>query len=183
MADAFFGHWPGRPRVPIEDVRFASTVIEIPDRSIEESHFCGDHCDCRGSSEEIHAVDCKRYGEEERVLRELEARGDTDTRCVLELSAIGIGDVGLSTNPGESFVELGLEIKERSPFLVTMILGLTNGCSGYVPTERAFDEGGYETHRSVFTSRLARNADRILVEECVNQLLRCRRLQDRPGPQ
>jgi len=64
---------------------------------------------------------------------------------------------------------------------VTMILGLTNGCCGYVPTERAFDEGGYETHRSVFTSRLATSADRTVVEECVNQLVNCRRLQGRPG--
>jgi len=181
MADALFDHSPARPRVPIKDLQFASEVIEIPDRPLEKSHFCGDHCDCRGSSEEIHAVDRRRYDQEERVLRELRDRGDTDTRCVLELSAIAIGDVGLSTNPGESFVELGLEIKERSPFPVTMILGLTNGCCGYVPTERAFDEGGYETHRSVFTSRLATSADRTVVEECVNQLVNCRRLQGRPG--
>ena len=127
MADAFFSHYQARPRVGIEDIRFTSKVLEIPDRPLEESHFCGDHCDCRGSSEEIHAVDRARYGEEERVLREQRERGDTDTRCVLELSAVGIGDVGLSINPGESFVELGLEIKERSPFPVTMILGLTNG--------------------------------------------------------
>ena len=178
MAKAFFNHSSGRPRVDIGNLRFAASVLEIPDRPLEESHFCGDQCDCRGSSEEIHAVDRLRYGEEERVLRERELRGDTDTRCVLEVGAIGIGDVGLSINPGEFFVELGLDIKKRSPFDVTLIVGLANGMCGYVPTERAFDEGGYETHRSVFTSRLARNSDRILVDECVDVLMECRGLQD-----
>ena len=48
---------------------------------------------------------------------------------------------------------------------------------GYVPTERAFENGGYETHRSVFTSRLARNAGSIIVDNCALTLERCREFQ------
>jgi len=52
------------------------------------------------------------------------------------ISAVGI--------PGEVFVEIGLEIKEKSPFAFTLPIECTNGCIGYIPTRSAFDEGGYE---------------------------------------
>lgn len=179
MADAFFKHSSSRERHDIERLSFVSRVLEIPDRPLEESHFCGDHCDCRGSTEEIHAVDRIRYGEEERVLRARKNLGDTDTRCIVEIGAVGIGDAALSTNPAQLFVELGLEIKEVSPFDTTLIVGIANGTCGYVPVEPAFDQGGYETHRSIFSSRLAKNADRTFVEESVRLLADCKERQAR----
>ena len=85
-----------------------------------------------------------------------------------------MGDVAIATNPAELFVEYGLEIKEKSPFEVTMISELTNGYCGYVPTEKAFAEGGYETHRTVFTSRLAKNGGQIIADKSVEMLQRCK---------
>jgi len=85
-----------------------------------------------------------------------------------------LGNVAVSTNPAELFVDFGLEIKRRSPFEVTMISELTNGYCGYVPTERAFTEKGYETHRTVFSSRLAKNAGQIIVDKAVEMLQRCK---------
>ncbi|MCS6862234.1 MAG: neutral/alkaline non-lysosomal ceramidase N-terminal domain-containing protein [Abditibacteriales bacterium] len=49
--------------------------------------------------------------------------------------------VGLS---GEPFIELAWDIERRSPCARTWVLGYTNGCIGYVPTARAYEEGGYE---------------------------------------
>lgn len=46
--------------------------------------------------------------------------------------------------PGELFTELGLAIKQRSPFTKTLVLELCNDYPGYVPTRRGFAEGGYE---------------------------------------
>ena len=177
LADAFLDHYGSRPRAEIENLQFASEVIAIPDRPLEESQFCGDHCDCRGSSEEIHAVDRARYGAARAALEKRRELGDTATSAIVELGAIAIGDVAVSTNPAELFVEFGLEIKERSPFAVTLISELSNGHCGYVPTERAFEGGGYETHRSVLTSRLAKNAGSIIADNCVQTLERCRELQ------
>jgi hypothetical protein len=47
--------------------------------------------------------------------------------------------------PGEIFVELARELQHESPFEPTRLIGLTNGSLGYIPTEAAFAEGGYET--------------------------------------
>ncbi len=47
--------------------------------------------------------------------------------------------------PGEIFVELGLAIKKASPFSKTMVVELANDAPAYIPTEKAFKEGSYET--------------------------------------
>lgn len=62
-----------------------------------------------------------------------------------EVQGIALGDdLALVALPGEIFVELGLDIKKRSPFAHTIVVELANGSVGYVPTKRAFTEGNYE---------------------------------------
>jgi hypothetical protein len=63
-----------------------------------------------------------------------------------EIQVLRLGDIILTGIPGEVFVEIGLEIKAGSPFKYTFPIGYTNGCIGYMPTKKAFQEGGYETH-------------------------------------
>lgn len=61
-----------------------------------------------------------------------------------EIKALRLGSFGLAAMPGEIFVELGREVEEKSPFKSTRTIGLTNGSMGYIPTRRAYVEGGYE---------------------------------------
>ena len=62
------------------------------------------------------------------------------------LTGIRIGDdFAIVTNPDELFCEIGMSIKKHSPFKHTMVAEQTNGARGYVPTAKAFEEGGYET--------------------------------------
>jgi neutral ceramidase len=75
----------------------------------------------------------------------------------------------LATLPGEAFVEFGLSIKARSPFQRTLVVGLSDDCIGYIPTPRAFQEGGYET-RTASSSQLAPEAGPML-EDAVVALL------------
>jgi hypothetical protein len=86
-----------------------------------------------------------------------------------EVQAIAIGDAAFVSAPGELFVEFGLEIKRRSPFLHTYIAGMGNGCVGYIPTRRAFQHGGYET-RLARTSKLVPEAGELLTESAVSLL-------------
>ncbi len=61
------------------------------------------------------------------------------------VSAARLGPFALATNPGELFVEWGLDIKKRSPFPHTIVSELTNESIGYEPTALAFQHEGYET--------------------------------------
>jgi hypothetical protein len=63
------------------------------------------------------------------------------------------------------FVEFGLDIRRQSSFRYTLPFSLTNGYVGYVCTQQAFVEGGYEPRRTVFTSRLAPDAGDTIVQE------------------
>lgn len=63
----------------------------------------------------------------------------------VKIQAIRIGDFAVCGIPFETFVETGLDLKKRSPFPLTMVIGLANGKHGYLPTPEQHKLGGYET--------------------------------------
>jgi hypothetical protein len=76
-----------------------------------------------------------------RRVRERAPGGELAT----EVQAVRLGSVAIVALPGEPFVEVGLAIKSGSPARLTVVAGYSNDAIGYVPTDSAFDEGGYET--------------------------------------
>ena len=92
------------------------------------------------------------------------AEGWTGETKTTEVQALALGaDLAVVGLPGEVFAELGLAVRERSPFRHTLVLGLANEAIGYVPTRRAFDEGGYEPT----SSRLQPGGGERLVDEAL----------------
>ena len=61
------------------------------------------------------------------------------------LQVLRIGELGIAAIPFETFVETGLELKEKSPFAHTFTIELANGSFGYLPTPAQHRLGGYET--------------------------------------
>ena len=82
--------------------------------------------------------------------------------------------MGIVTNPAELFCEFGVQIKRRSSFPATMVVELANDACGYVPYRRSFEHGGYETHRTCWTSRLIPEAGEIITRRSVEVLDRLR---------
>jgi hypothetical protein len=61
----------------------------------------------------------------------------------VELVGMRIGDFVMVTFPGELVVQIGLNIKERSPYDLTFVAGYTNGYIYYSPTaEQLKNVGG-----------------------------------------
>lgn len=89
----------------------------------------------------------------------------------MEIQALRLGSVALVGIPNEVFTEIGQEIRSRSPFTNTLIVELANGCEGYLPTARAFAEGGYETMLAR-SSKLVPEAGQQVVETAVEVLRR-----------
>ncbi len=79
---------------------------------------------------------------------------DVDVR----LQVIQAGNLVLAGISGEVMTGIGMEIKEQSPFSGTFIVTHSNGASGYICTDRAYSEGGYE----VQVSRLMPGAEGII---------------------
>ena len=61
------------------------------------------------------------------------------------LQIIRLGDLALVGIPGEVFARLGLELRRRSPFRHTCIIGLANEQISYIPDRKAYSDGGYQT--------------------------------------
>jgi hypothetical protein len=90
---------------------------------------------------------------------------DTITVC---LQALRIGDLVVCGIPFETFVEIGLELKQRSPFPRTMVIGLANGRHGYLPTPEHHALGGYETWLG--TNYVQEDASVILVKNLLEMM-------------
>jgi hypothetical protein len=71
------------------------------------------------------------------------------------------------TGPGETFTEIGLAVKERSPGRPTAYAGYTNGMVGYLPIASEYPYGGYEpgtSHRGYgLPSAVSPASDELLV--------------------
>jgi predicted dinucleotide-binding enzyme len=77
--------------------------------------------------------------------RTIQAAERVEDSVAVPVQAIRIGDVAICGIPFETFVEIGLELKHRSPFKQTIVIGLANGRHGYLPTTAQHRLGGYET--------------------------------------
>ncbi len=60
------------------------------------------------------------------------------------VQAMRIGDVAIVGVPAEYFTQLGLDIKNRSPFRYTYIAELANDWIGYLPNFDGYKLGGYQ---------------------------------------
>ena len=84
------------------------------------------------------------------------------------LQAIRLGDTALCAIPFETFVEIGLELKERSPFANTIVVGIANGYNGYLPTPQQHKLGGYETWLG--TCRVQEDASVLIIDQLLQML-------------
>lgn len=71
------------------------------------------------------------------------------------VSAVAIGGLAFLGVPGEPFCEVGMHIRDNSPYPVTFACCQTNGCEGYYPTAEAYDQGGYEPRNTKFPKGIA----------------------------
>lgn len=62
----------------------------------------------------------------------------------IRVSSLKIGNILIAGISGELMNEIGLQVKEESPYKNTFIYTHCNGNSGYLCTDIAYKEGGYE---------------------------------------
>ncbi|MFV1996050.1 MAG: hypothetical protein ACC661_11500, partial [Verrucomicrobiales bacterium] len=84
------------------------------------------------------------------------------------VQAVRIGEQAIVSMPFEVLVEIGLEIKEKSPFPHTFLIELANGGYGYLPPPNQHTLGGYETW--IGTSRFEEDSSVILTRNLLEML-------------
>ncbi len=91
---------------------------------------------------------------------------ETDSVQPAELHVIRLGDLALATNPFELYLDYGIRIKSRSRAVLTLIIQLSSQHSGYLPTERAVQGGGYSAEKFV----VGPEGGNVLVNETVARI-------------
>jgi hypothetical protein len=64
------------------------------------------------------------------------------------------------------FVEIGLRIRQNSPYDFTAVVGYAEDAIGYIPTGQAFEEGGYELGPGPW-ARVGRGSGEIIQREAL----------------
>lgn len=87
----------------------------------------------------------------------------------IRLSAMRIGSIILTGVSGEVFNEIGVKMRKQSPYSNTFMVTHCNGSSGYLVTDAAYAEGGYEVN----STRAKSGAEKAIIDnllEMINEL-------------
>lgn len=148
---------------PIESgpVKTAERVVEIPQkRPTQEELAAAQVIKTAYDAGEYEKIPAKQ-GTMEFITAIYEARmllgvAKGTGIATMRVTAFSIGDFSVVGLPGEPFCQIGMDIKNASPYKVQFALGLTNGSQGYFPSEEAFSVYGYEARTSSFQPCVAK---------------------------
>ena len=152
-------------------VRFTSeTVLRSSEREIELGVRKPDEAELKRARQLFeNAADPTRLNMEELYAQESIRLHEAAPTVQLKLQTIAMGELAIVAIPCEVFAEIGMEIKQRSPFRTTFVIALANGYNGYLPTPQQHALGGYETWRSGW-SYLETEASTTITENTLQML-------------
>jgi len=157
----------------VDKINTGSTIVELPrvkltDEQIDEAHRILEETRVPDKLPTLHSVDLAVRNKIVLALfaqKQIEFAEEDKSSEVVEVSALRIGELLLMGLPFEPFSEIGMEIKNHSPFKYTFPLELLNGVYGYLGTKEAAERrGGMETFPGV-------DCLRCFVPEAANMLV------------
>ncbi len=131
---------------PNINIKFKVESVEVPLERIDYKYIAEELIRSMRECEEKEGE--KRLRNLIRFYREwaesmLEKVKKPKTSIKISIYGLNLGGNALIFLPGEIFVEIGLKIKELSPFKNTVVVGHTGKSVGYIPAPWDFDRRGY----------------------------------------
>ena len=172
VAGAAIGIWDACEAVPAGRVGFGVAVTKVKSNrpspeELPEAQRIVDLISA-GRQSEVPGTGMLRTTNMAAATRKINLRNGPDF-FDFPLSAVTVGEtLAFVGFPGEPFTAYGTTLKERSPFRMTVPACITNGNFGYLPTDEALRETGYETQGSLFVPGLGK----AIVEGHLEQLNR-----------
>jgi neutral ceramidase len=151
------------PLVPVSDIRVSTRTLkfDVQHFSATEMEWAHRTQNAYGTPNAPPLLDLARAGK----MIAVEARHGQPLEA--EVQVIALGDqIAFVSFPGEMFTELGLALKEDSPYPITIAAELANGWLGYIPNSAAYPQGQYE----VVSSPVGSGAGEELVASALGQL-------------
>jgi len=163
LAAAVFQAYKQLQPVKERPLRAQSEIVKLPLPEIKPE----DVEKARATVKRYSMKDNSGFMEKVQAFKALDVAAREGKPLEVEVQAIALGDdLAWVSLPGEIFVELGLAIKQASPFRYTMIAELANGSIGYIPNREAYPQGNYE----VVSARCAAGSGEMLVDAALRLL-------------
>lgn len=145
-------------RQPLNDVKYSHLLMRLPMR--EDPGFT--HEDCIKALQEVdpptqdYLDDAMRTG---RIVQR-DLRHSALALCwrkrsqePINVPTVDLGVAKLVLLPGEPFIEFQLAAQQYCPDPPVIVIGYGNAGSGYLCTDIAYDQGGYEANLPAYTGR------------------------------
>ena len=84
----------------------------------------------------------------------------------VRLTTLQIGPIVLVGISGEVMTDIGMQIKEQSPYKSTVVITHCNGSSGYLVTDETYDQGGYEA----MATRVMAGAEQSIISHVLDMI-------------
>lgn len=123
------------PMLPLPSLEDARKILEIRTKAVTDAQQQG--------LPAHRLVPLYRFRDWARILYCAVENGNREMSIPLPLQAIRINDIAVVAAAGETLTELGISVKQKSPFEKTIFLGYSNGCIGYIPPAEAYPSHGW----------------------------------------
>ncbi|MFN3192384.1 MAG: hypothetical protein ACE361_17870 [Aureliella sp.] len=155
---------PDMKTIASPDLKFGRTIVPIPLQELDPALHAKAESILFAPKGEASFLERVAAWKQLNTERLRERDGD---HLQVELQAITIGDsYAIVSLPHEVFVEIGMQIRDGSPFKTTAVISLAQDLDFYVPTRKAFAEGSYE----VTTSSIQPGGGEAMAEAAVQLL-------------
>jgi hypothetical protein len=155
--------YAGLVPLEVDRIKALSRIVELPLAEFQEE----DVARAREIAQKFGDAGAAPFLEMVEAFKIVELSERKDKPIQAEVQIFTLGDeFAIVSWPGEVFVELGLYLKERSPYPYTMVIELANGSVNYIPDRKAFLEGNYEP----ISARCAPGSGELLVESTLEML-------------
>lgn len=158
----------------VPELKVYTDVIKLPFIEMPALEAVLKQMDEMGDPEKLTEVDISTYARLEKIKRMYESGDKAPQSMELCQTVASLDDLALVPFPFEVFCKIAISLEEESPYERTLLLGLTGGSFGYLPTEEQLPCGGYEidSFRAATIPGLADSADKHAVSELTKLLER-----------
>lgn len=126
------------------------------------------------SRNELAGTSLAQYAKLKKIKEYYDSGTEFPRDLKIQQTIIALDNLAMVPLPFEAFCNIALSLKEKSPYQSTLLLGLTGGSYGYLPTEDQLPFGGYEVESfraaAGIALSFADNTDKIVVEQNVKLL-------------
>ncbi|MBE6589477.1 MAG: hypothetical protein E7643_04795 [Ruminococcaceae bacterium] len=157
IADTVLRIWERTKSLKIERVGAAMDLVYNKTRTEGEAEYEKARALLDGDGEAHMKNPLVGITELGRATRIVNIRKSAPIYQKVPVTALALGDTVIVGLGGEPFTHYGVALRERLPNKTVITACCANGYEGYLPTEKAFEEGGYEAVSSPFSPSLEKD--------------------------